>query len=376
MSGELEILKTPLHAWHVAHGGRMVEFGGWSMPVQYTSIVEEHNACRNKAALFDVSHMGRLRIQDTRSEGNEAEAWLDSLLTRKVLGMTPTGKARYSLMCQESGGILDDVILFRSVESSAGQERPYFFLVVNASNRDKIVAWMNGRRPATVELIDQTLATCMIAIQGPQAVSLLQKLTDQPLNALKNYQATHAKVCGVPAFVSRTGYTGEDGCEIVAAASAAESIWNQLVAAGALPAGLGARDTLRLEAAMPLYGHELSETINPLQAGLNFAVNLEGRTFIGSAALQQASQNPQLPRRVGLKLAGRRVPREHYAVYHGDRQVGEVTSGTFSPTFNAPLAMAYVEPNVANVGQSLTVDIRGSREPAEVTTLPFYRRHM
>jgi aminomethyltransferase len=369
MSGEMHILKTPLHSWHAAHGGRMVEFGGWSMPVQYTSIVEEHTACREKTALFDVSHMGRLHIV-----GETAESWLDSLLTRKVSGMVPGGKARYSLMCNDAGGILDDVILFHHAKQLQPLEQPYFLLVVNASNRDKIWSWLQARCPADVELIDTTLSTCMIAVQGPHAETTLQGLVDQPLAAVKNYHAIKARVCGTSAVVSRTGYTGEDGFEIVAAADQATTIWQQLVNYGALPAGLGARDTLRLEAAMPLYGHELNESITPWQAGLQFAVNLEGRSFIGSTALHSLQDSATLPVRVGLKLTNRRVPREHYPLFHGDEPVGEITSGTFSPTFNAPLAMAYVERRCSTVGQVLTVDIRGSREPAEVVPLPFYRR--
>jgi aminomethyltransferase len=335
------------------------------MPVQYGSIIEEHQACRQKAALFDVSHMGRLLFT-----GANAAPFLDSLLTRKVLG-TALGKVRYSLVCREDGGILDD-ILFTHLADATGNAS--YSLVVNASNRTKIVSWIRSRLPPDVGLIDRTLETAMLAIQGPQALALLAPHVPLNLSHLGYYEGCTTEIAGAPVMVSRTGYTGEDGCEVILPAEQAEKLWSALVTAGAKPAGLGCRDTLRLEAAMPLYGHELSETINPFQAGLDFAVNLKDREFVGRSALVRCKQDKTQTQRVGLKLAGRRVPREHYGLFAGEQAIGEVTSGTFSPTLNQPIAMAYVQPAFATPGTQLTVDIRGSREACEVVPLPFYRR--
>lgn len=365
------LLHTPLYAWHAEHGGRLVDFAGWEMPVQYGSIVEEHQATRTALGLFDVSHMGRLRF-----EGHDAAALLDSLLTRKVVGMG-LGKVRYSLVTNEAGGILDDVLVYH-IPALAGQ--PYFGLVVNASNRTKIVNWVEqhrGRFP-NVNFIDRTEATAMIAVQGPRAIEIMDKFVDLPLDGMGYYTCTEASICGHSGILSRTGYTGEDGCELVVPASAAAAIWQTVIEAGApvgaRAVGLGARDTLRLEAAMPLYGHELSETINAFQAGLGFAVNLEGREFVGREALVKAQSNADQLRRIGLSLDGKRVPREHYAVVANGQTVGEVTSGTFSPTLNRPIAMAYIQPAYAAVGTELSIDVRGKLEPARVVALPFYKR--
>ncbi len=369
MTGPLK--KTPLGDWHSAHGGRMVDFAGWSMPVQYGSIVAEHETTRRGCGLFDVSHMGRLRL-----DGSGAASFLDRLLTRKVVGMSP-GKIRYSLVCNENGGILDDVLVYHLQEHGGGL---YHLLVVNASNREKILGWLRShlRQADEVQLTDRTVETAMIAVQGPAALQSVETLVGADLGGLGYYSGTATTICGHPGIASRTGYTGEDGCELIVPAAAAVEVWESVLkhgkAAGAMAAGLGARDTLRLEAAMPLYGHELNEQINPIQAGLSFAVNLEGREFIGRAAIVAAKQNKQQPVRVGLELSGRRAAREHYQVLSGGQAIGEVTSGTFSPTLQKPIAMAYVQPQFAEVGTELAVDIRGSMEPARVVKLPFYSR--
>jgi len=369
MTGTL--LRTPLADWHSAHGGRMVDFAGWSMPVQYGSIVAEHQATRQAAGLFDVSHMGRLRL-----DGSGAAAFLDRLLTRKVVGMAP-GKIRYSLVCNESGGILDDVLVYHLQEHTDGL---FHLLVVNASNREKIIAWLKSHLKSSddVKLTDRTRETAMIAVQGPRALQCVEPLVGHDVGGLAYYTGTESSICGHPGIVSRTGYTGEDGCELIVPAAAAVEVWEKVLAHGkdaaASAVGLGARDTLRLEAAMPLYGHELTEQINPIQAGLSFAVNLEGRDFVGRAAIGAAKQNKQQPVRVGLELGGRRAAREHYAVLSDSKPIGEVTSGTFSPTLQKPIAMAYVPPQFAETGAELTIDIRGSAEPARVVKLPFYTR--
>jgi aminomethyltransferase len=366
------IAQTPLHGWHVEHGGRMVDFAGWSMPVQYTSIVEEHHATRRSVGVFDVSHMARLRF-----EGQDAESFLDRLLTRRVAGLAP-GRIRYSLVTNELGGILDDVLVSH-LETPSG--RRYHMLVVNASNREKIVSWIGHRMAETagdVQMWDRTLETAMIAVQGPLAAEIIGPLVKADLDGLSYYGGVVTEQFGRPCTVTRTGYTGEDGFELILRAEDAVDAWQNVFRAGrdagVRAAGLGARDTLRLEAAMPLYGHELSEEINPYQAGLGFAVNLKDRDFIGRDALLRLKSDENQPKRIGLEMIGRRVPREHYGLFEGDQTVGETTSGTFSPTLEKAIAMAYVRPEAATVGKQLAVDIRGRRESAQIVELPFYRR--
>jgi aminomethyltransferase len=359
------LLQTPLHDWHRAHGGRMVEFAGWSMPVQYTSIVQEHQAVRTAAGLFDISHMGRLRV----SGPNRVEL-LQKVTTNDVAALEE-GQAQYSLVTNERGGILDDVLVYRFAE--------YHFVICNASNREKIVGWLERHSSGmSVELDDRTRAWCMIALQGPRAREIMAPLTDADLSRLRYYRAQTAQVLGEWAIVSRTGYTGEEGFEIITASEQAVPLWEALLeqgkSDGLVPAGLGARDTLRLEAAMPLYGHELTKEIDPLQAGLAFAVKLEKGDFVGHDAMVARNSDVARPVRVGLQLAGRRIAREGAAVLREDDEVGKVTSGTFSPTLEKSIAMAYVQPDAAAVGTALAVDVRGRREAATVVKLPFYKR--
>ncbi len=356
------LLHTPLYNWHVAQGGRMVEFGGWEMPVQYTSIVEEHQAVRRAAGLFDISHMGRFSFCSPQSE-----ALLSRLLTCRIDNLT-AGQIRYSLICRDDGGILDDVLVYRA---DGGWE-----LVVNAGNRTKIATWIEQRQSTGPAFDDQTERTGMLALQGPRAKDILQKLTRTNLSEIKYYGFCPAEVAGLTVSLSRTGYTGEDGFEMIAAGglpSLAEKILDAGSDAGLKPCGLGARDTLRLEAAMPLYGHELTEEIDPFTAGLDFAVKLDKPDFIGKAALQKLAQSSH-KRRVGLQLAGKRIAREGASVLAQEKIVGTVTSGTFSPTLEKAIAMAIVEPAAAAVGTEVIVDIRGKQEPAQVVPLPFYRR--
>ena len=373
----MTLLRTPLYDWHAAHGGRIVEFGGWEMPVQYSSIVDEHHAVRKGAGLFDISHMGRLSFS-----GLDAEPFLSRLLTCRVDNLVD-GQIRYGLVCSENGGVLDDILVYKL-------DPLHFGLVVNASNRAKIVAWIEQREPeiASVdhaidfEFLDQTTESAMIAIQGPKALSILSRLAKSTveLGSLKYYAGCPGEVAGVEVYISRTGYTGEDGFEIVISQSpaAAVKVWEQLLEAGQgegiVPCGLGCRDTLRLEAAMPLYGHELNENVDPLTAGLAFAVKLDKPDFIGRDALAKIKQVPNRPVRVGLKLASRRIARENAELYVGDTKVGQVTSGTFSPTLEQSIAMGYLDAAYSALGTALEVDIRGKREAATVAALPFYKR--
>jgi aminomethyltransferase len=366
---DAQLARTALHKDHVALGAKLVDFGGWSMPIQYDSIVTEHDATRKSVSLFDVSHMARFRF-----DGGGAAAFLDGLVTRKVANLKD-GQIRYGLMVNEQGGILDDVLVYKLIDHDG---EPYHAMVVNAGNREKIASVIEAHLPADdVQFTDQTLDTAMIAVQGPRAIELTNPFLDTDLSAMKYYYGANCKFGETPITCSRTGYTGEDGCELSVPASAASTIWNALMergqSVGIAAAGLGARDTLRLEAAMPLYGHELNEDIHPYQAGLGFAVNLKGRSFVGSEALTKLREAKNHPVRIGLKLAGKRVPREGYAVLSEGRQIGQVTSGTFSPTLQVPLAMAYVEAG-HEAKESLEIDIRGKQHAASICELPFYDR--
>ena len=320
---------------------------------------------RNAAGLFDISHMGRLRFT-----GPDALPFLDSLVTNDVTKLA-VGQICYALVTNEQGGILDDVLVYRLEDA--------YLLVVNASNRLKILQWIEGHQgkfQAHVE--DQTVSQAMIAIQGPHAEKLLQPLVDVDLSQITYYTGRNAQVLGTPAFVSRTGYTGEDGFEVIIHAASSVALWERLLtdgaAAGTLPCGLGCRDTLRLEAAMPLYGHELSENIDPFTAGVGFGVKLEAGDFHGRAALRELKPRARQSKRVGLELAGKRIAREGALVFMGDLQIGQVTSGTFSPTLEKSIAMAYIGSDSARQGIDVEIDIRGKREPAKIVTLPFYRR--
>jgi aminomethyltransferase len=355
--------RTPLFDWHVAHSGRMVDFAGWDMPIQYSTIIDEHQAVRNHAGIFDISHMGRLSFS-----GEQAPVLIDRVWTNSVLALKDF-QVRYGLICNEHGGIRDDVLVYKW---------PYgYAIVVNASNRLKIVEWLEHHRSAgelKADILDQTLTTCMIAVQGPKAVALCNGLTEADGAQLAYYHAYPTRFAGSPCIVSRTGYTGEDGFEFMLSAAKGIELWESLFARGAMPCGLGARDTLRLEAAMPLYGHELSEEIDPLQAGLGWAVKMDKGDFIGRAAIERRQKNAALHRRVGLELAGKRLAREGSAVQADGKEIGRVCSGTFAPTLQKAIAMAYVDPAYAKMGTAVGVDIRGKTEKATVVRLPFYKR--
>jgi aminomethyltransferase len=363
-----------LYDWHVAQGARLVDFAGWEMPIQYTSITEEHQAVRTSAGLFDISHMGRLVF-----EGPDALELIQQLFTNDAASMR-MGQARYGLLCNDRGGIRDDVLVYRF---------PGFWLmVVNASNREKILGWIDEHRAGrNVVVTDKTFSWGMVAVQGQRAVEVITGYDDIALRLffkgvkdLKYYHGESFSVGESQMILSRTGYTGEDGVEIIVSARKLQALCVELLKSaqrlGAVlrPCGLGARDTLRLEAAMPLYGHELTEDTDPFQAGLGWAVKVDKGPFVGRDALERLRQDAARPRRVGLELEGKRIAREGAAVTHGGRQVGQVTSGTFAPTLARPIAMAYVDPGLTAPGTACEVDVRGKPAPARVVPLPFYRK--
>ncbi|MBA4065063.1 MAG: glycine cleavage system protein T [Isosphaera sp.] len=355
-------LRTPLYDRHLGHKARMVPFGGWDMPVQYAGIAAEHRAVRTAAGLFDISHMARVDFA-----GPDALKLLETVFTNAV-GTMKDGQVRYGLVCREDGGILDDVLVYRWPDG--------FAAVVNASNREKILAWL-GRHQAglAVAVTDRTFDTAMVAVQGPNAVPLVSGLFPDDVSHLKYYFAARTTYRGRPCVVSRTGYTGEDGFEVVVPNELAVPLWEELLGRGAVPCGLGARDTLRLEAAMPLYGHELNETIDPIRAGLGWAVKLDKGEFVGRAALQAAAAHGSKPVRVGLEVEGKRAAREGTSLTDaGGKPAGTVTSGSFCPWVDKSLAMAYVRPDLSAPGTALDADARGSTLAATVVPLPFYKR--
>jgi glycine cleavage system T protein (aminomethyltransferase) len=358
----MSTLRTPLYEWHVNHKARMVPFGGWDMPVQYDGIAAEHKAVRSAVGLFDVSHMARLSFG-----GPDSLALLETVFTNSVGGMKDM-QVRYGLVCKEDGGILDDILVYRW---------PYgFAAVINAGNREKILRWLEKHKSElNVQIQDQTFSTTMIALQGPKSVELVTGLFADDVTRLKYYFAQPTRYRDKGCVVSRTGYTGEDGIEIMVPNALGAVIWEELVAKGAMPCGLGARDTLRLEAAMPLYGHELREEINPIQAGLAWAVKFDKGVFIGRDALQRAVNDHTKPIRVGLEIEGKRAAREGSSLVGADGQAaGTVTSGSYCPWLDKSLAMAYVCPELSAPGTALNVDARGSTLHATVVPLPFYKR--
>jgi aminomethyltransferase len=359
--------ETPLIERHRALGARLIEFGGWLMPLQYAGILEEHRAVRQRAGLFDLSHMGELIV-----EGPEAGEGLGYALITNPATLA-VGRAHYSMICEPDGGIIDDLIVYR-----LGEDR--FMVVPNAGNAaavsDSLAERLAGRRAI---LDDQTLATALVAIQGPRAADVLTPLTDVDLGALRFYGAAAGRVADVDAVVARTGYTGEDGFELFVDAASGADVWDVLLAAGrnadVIPCGLGARDTLRLEAGMPLYGNELDAETNPYEAGLGRVVKLDKPDdFVGRAALERVARDGVARKLVGLVLRGRGIARHGYPIHADDRTTGVVTSGTQSPTLGEAIAMGYVATADAEPGTMIDVEIRGQRVPAEVVALPFYKR--
>ena len=367
---------TPLSDRHAALGASFTDFGGWSMPVRYTSDLAEHHAVRTTAGLFDISHMAEFTV-----DGPDAGAFLDFALAGRLSTM-PIGKAKYSLVLAESGGIVDDVIVYHLADDS-------FLVIANAGNRDAVAEAIServerfGASGDALRVEDASDSFALLAVQGPQARAIVDatdgiSALERSLDDVPYYAAVRGEFAGAALLIARTGYTGEDGYELLVPVTSAPALWDALIAAGEplglVPAGLAARDTLRLEAGMPLYGHELSLDIVPAQAGLGRVVAREKDDFVGKAGLDAAGEVADAPVLVGLVAEGRRAGRAGYAILSGDDTVGEITSGALSPTLGHPIAMAFVSPAVSAPGTELTIDVRGTRIPATVTALPFYRR--
>jgi aminomethyltransferase len=363
----VQLKHTPLYEQHKALGARFVDFGGWEMPVQYGGILEEHQAVRTHAGLFDVSHMGEFKV-----EGKDSQAFLQYLVPNDV-GRLAVHQALYTQLCLANGNIIDDLLVYKLAEE-------HYMLVVNAANISKDLSWVQGQAThfASVTVSDQSDTTALLALQGPVALNILQKLTSVNLADIRYYRFTADLVDGVNCIISRTGYTGEDGFELYCSSADAPKLWNDLLEAGKeqglRPAGLGARDTLRLEAGLCLYGHELDEQTNPLEARLGWTVKLNKGDFIGrDSLLQVKAQGPQRLL-VGVELLERGVARGGCALYDQERRIGELTSGSHSPTLRKNIGMGYVESAAAVTGKQLQVDIRGKRVAAQIVALPFYKR--
>lgn len=360
-----DLYRTPLYFAHLRLGARMVPFAGWLMPLHYpTGILQEHHAVRQSAGLFDLSHMGRLWLRGARA--------LDLVRYCLSRDLPATGRAGYALLCREDGGILDDLVAYPLSSDEV-------LLVVNAANRAKDLAWLTRQRDTlglAVDIADETSNSALLGIQGPRAQAVLQALGPENLDEMLGFSFQRTTLAGHPVLLSRTGYTGEDGFEALAEASASEALWEALLsgASQAMPCGLGARDTLRTEAAMPLYGHEIDEATNPYEAGLGGTVQLGRADFAGRSALLELSRQAPSRRLVGLLPEPGGVPRQGFPITMRDDGVGRVTSGLFSPTLRRAIALGYVASDAASAGQTLSIDVRGRALPASLTPLPFVPR--
>jgi aminomethyltransferase len=360
--------KTPLNEVHRALGGKMVDFGGWDMPVQYPAgVIEEHMATRTRAGLFDVSHMGEIWV-----EGRDAIPFVNRITTNDVTKLVD-GQAHYSALTNENGGVVDDLLVYRFHEEK-------LLLVVNAGTTEKDWAWITSHKGEDddIALTNVSPEYCQIAIQGPKAIGILQQLTDVNLDEIKYYHFTTGHVDGVESIISRTGYTGEDGFEVYAAAEFAERLWNKMLetgkAEGILPAGLAARNTLRLEAGMSLYGHELDDDISTLEANLGWITKLQKGDFVGRDKIAELKEAGIKRKLVGFEMKEPGIARDGFDVYVGDEKVGVVTSGSPAPFLKKNIGYAFVPPEFANAGQEIRIDVRGKPLAAEVVPTPFYKR--
>ena len=362
MSADEKLRRTPLFETHASLGARLMPFSGWEMPVQYAGILAEARAVRTGAGLFDVSHMGRVDIQ-----GSGAGALLNSVLSIDAAGMR-MGRARYNVICDRDGGIIDDCIVYRR-----GDDR--FLLIPNASNTSAVLDWLRRWAPAhEVRIDDVTPSYAMIAHQGPQAADMLASLADTDLSSVRPFRAAEVHIAGVDTFLARTGYTGEDGFELILPAEAAADVWGALVDMGAVPCGLGARDVLRLEAGLPLHGNDIDTSTNPYEAGLDRFVDPDREGYVAGEALRRARDGGVDRRLVGFNMVGRGIARQGYAIANDAGTIGRVTSGSHSPTLDRSIGLGYVPTGHSEVGSRLHVEIRGKPVDAEVAALPFYSR--
>lgn len=358
-----DLRSTPLSKLHRDVGARMVEFAGWDMPVQYEGILSEARAVRRSAGLFDVSHMGRFLI-----EGPGAAVHLDRVLSVNVPRLA-VGRARYGVVCDESGGIIDDCIVYR-----LGEEK--YLLVPNAANSASVAAWLARWVPPDADSTtsDVTGELAMIALQGPEAIEMLGNLTPTDLSSLRPFRLCEAEVAGVPAIIARTGYTGEDGVEFLAPADSAPDLWTALADRGAAMCGLGARDVLRIEAGLLLHGSDMDVSVNPYEAGLGRFVSPERDGYVAGAALRRLRDEGPSRRLVGLRVTGRRMIRGGHAILSGGQEIGRVTSGSYSPALDSNLGLGYVPAELSTEGTRLTVNVRANEVEVEVAGLPFYSR--
>lgn len=360
----MELKLTPLNEAHKRLGAKMVDFGGWQMPVQYQGIIEEHMAVRTKAGLFDVSHMGEVWIS-----GEDALKFVQKMVTNDVAKMDK-GQVQYAIFCNEKGGTVDDLLVYKMEEN-------LYLLVVNAGNREKDVKWLVDNEEGNILISDKSDDTAQLALQGPLALDILQSITDIELSNIKYYGWAYGKVNGIDCLISRTGYTGEDGFEIYMGPEYAVDLWEKILEIGKgriVPVGLGARDTLRFEAGMPLYGHELGENISPLEAKLGKFVVLDKEYFIGIEPLRKQKEEGVSRKLVGFEMVDRGIARSDYQVYVDDKEVGFVTTGSPGPYLNKNLGNALIEVEYATVGRELLIDIRGKKKKAITIATPFYKR--
>lgn len=358
--------ETPLSQCHQDLNARMMAFGGWSMPVQYQGITAEHLAVRQRVGMFDISHMGKFVLK-----GNSLRDQLQALVPSDLSQLQP-GQAKYTVFLNQRAGILDDLIFYYQGQDHSDQELG--ILIVNAATTAKDRVWLQEHLSQQIECEDVSTTQVLIAVQGPMAIATLATLTSDNLNAIGNYRHHQGQILGQPAWFARTGYTGEDGFEVMVTPEVGRELWQVLLEQGVTPCGLGARDTLRLEAAMALYGQDINDTTTPFEAGLTWLVDLDKGEFMGRAALIQQQQVGLQRRLVGLEMEGRSIARHDYPILVEDQTVGIVTSGTFSPTLGKAIALAYVPPSYGKIGQALTVEIRNKPYSAIVVKRPFYRR--
>lgn len=359
---------TPLHERHVAHGAKLVDFAGWHMPIQYASVLEEYHAVRQHVGLFDVSHMGRLIV-----EGDGALSFLQRVTTNDVTKIEVLG-SQYSMVCNEQGGVKDDVFVYRLAERS-------YLVCVNASNREKIYSWfVDQQRMQSQSVIveDRSHSMAQIAVQGPASRELLVRLGAESIEELKPRRCAQTTIAGVVLLLTRTGYTGELGYELYVPADQAEKLWNALMkhgeGLGIKPAGLGARDLLRLDMGYYLYGNDLTEDTTPIEAGAEWVVKFDKGDFIGKAALENQHHDGLLRKLIAFELLEKAVPRHDMRIFSDDQEIGQVTSGNLSPVLQKGIGLGYVVPAMAEIGTRLFIDIRGRLVPAIVVALPFYKR--